>query len=154
MASAEARLRELNIELPPVQNPAGTYLRAVRTGNVLFTAGHAPIRADGSIIFGKLGQELDADAGYEAARVTGLAVLATIREALGSLDEVVRFVRVGGFVNCTPDFVEHTKVVNGASDLFVKVFGDAGKHARVAVGYPSLPWNIACEIEATLEVSD
>src|ERR1041384_3050270 len=84
MGGAESRLRELGIELPAVQNPAGTYVRAVRTGSVLFTAGHAPIRADGSIVFGKLGQELDADAGYEAARVTGLAVLATIRDAPGS----------------------------------------------------------------------
>jgi len=152
MADAEARLRELKIDLPAVQNAAGTYVRAVRTGNLLFTAGHAPVRADGSVIFGKLGQDLDADAGYEAARVTGLAVLATIRDELGSLDKVVRFVRVGGFVNATADFIEHTKVVNGASDLFVEVFGDAGKHARVAVGYPSLPWNIAIEIEAVVEV--
>ena len=154
MANFEARLRELQIELPPPQKPAGTYIRAVRTGNILFTAGHGPVRGDGSVIFGKLGQDLDADAGYEAARVTGLAVLATIRDALGSLDKVVRFVRVGGFVNATADFKEHTKVINGASDLFVEVFGDAGQHARVAVGYPSLPWNIAIEIEATLEVTD
>jgi enamine deaminase RidA (YjgF/YER057c/UK114 family) len=149
---AESRLRELGITLPPVQKAAGTYLRAVRTGNLLFVAGHGPIRADGSIIVGKLGRDLESDAGYEAARVTGLAVLATIRDALGSLDAVTKFVRVGGFVNATPDFKEHPKVVNGASDLFVEVFGDAGRHARVAVGYASLPFNIAVEIEAVVEV--
>jgi enamine deaminase RidA (YjgF/YER057c/UK114 family) len=149
---AESRLRELGITLPPVQKAAGTYLRAVRTGNLLFVAGHGPIRADGSIIVGKLGRDLESDAGYEAARVTGLAVLASIRDALGTLDAVTKFVRVGGFVNATADFKEHPKVVNGASDLFVEVFGDAGRHARVAVGYASLPFNIAVEIEAVVEV--
>ena len=150
---AEARLQSLGITLPPVQKAAANYVQAVRTGNLLFVAGHGPVRADGSIIFGKLGQDLAVEAGYEAARVTGLAVLATIRHELGSLDRVARVVRVGGFVNATPDFKDHPKVVNGASDLFVEVFGDAGKHARVAVGYPSLPFNIAVEIEAVIEIT-
>ncbi|MBI1815379.1 MAG: RidA family protein [Deltaproteobacteria bacterium] len=152
--SAEARLRELGIELPSIPPPAGTFVHAVRTGDLLFLTGHPPIRADGSVILGRLGQDLDADAGYEAARVAGLGMLATLRHELGSLDKVRRIVKVNGVVNATPDFLEHTKTINGASDLLVQVFGDAGQHARLAVGYSSLPWNICLEVELIAEVGD
>ena len=153
MTSPEARLRELGLELPRLQPVAGTYVNAVRTGSLLFTAGHPPFRADGTVILGRLGAELDADAGYEAARRAALGVLATLRDTLGTLDPVRRIVKLAGFVNATPDFLEHTKVVNGASDLLVEVFGDAGRHARLAVGCPSLPWNIALEVEVVVEVA-
>lgn len=150
--SPEARLRDLGLALPVLPDPAGSYVHAVLSRGTLTTAGHIPLRADGTVIFGRLGADLDADSGYEAARVAGLGVIATIRDALGSLDRVARFVRVYGVVNCTPDFILHTKVINGASDLFVEVFGDAGRHARLAVGVAALPFNIALEVEATVEV--
>jgi enamine deaminase RidA (YjgF/YER057c/UK114 family) len=152
--SAEARIQTLGLELPKIPAPAGTYVHGVISRGILTTAGHVPLRADGTVIFGRLGDDLDVDAGYDAARVAALGVLATIRDALGSLDRVSRFVRVYGVVNATPDFLLHTKVVNGASDLFVEVFGEAGQHARLAVGVSSLPFNIALEVEATVEVRD
>jgi enamine deaminase RidA (YjgF/YER057c/UK114 family) len=153
-ASAEARLRELDIQLPSLPPPAGTYLHAARTGNLLFLTGHPPIRADGSVILGRLGQDLDADAGYQAARVAALGMLATMRHELGSLDKVRRIVKVNGVVNATAEFLQHTQVINGASDLLVQVFGKAGEHARLAVGYSSLPWNICLEVELIAEVAD
>jgi enamine deaminase RidA (YjgF/YER057c/UK114 family) len=110
-----------------------------------------PFRADGSVVMGKLGRDLDTTAGYEAARRAGLGALATLAAELGSLDHVRRIVRVLGTVNATPEFIEHTQVVNGASDLFVEVFGDAGRHARLAVGVASLPYDIALEIEVIAE---
>jgi enamine deaminase RidA (YjgF/YER057c/UK114 family) len=152
-SSPETRVRELALELPMVPPPAGTYVHAVRTGSLVFTAGHVPIRADGTVILGRLGQDLDADAGYEAARVAGLGILTTLRNELGTLDAVRRIVKMNGVVNATPEFLEHTKVINGASDLFVQVFGEAGKHARLAVGYSSLPWNISVEVEIVAEVA-
>ena len=153
MTSPDARLRELGLELPRLQPVAGTYVNAVRSGTLLFTAGHPPFRADGTVILGRLGADLDADAGYEAARRAALGVLATVRDALGSLDAVRRIVKLSGFVNATPEFLEHTKVINGASDLLVEVFGESGRHARLAVGCPSLPWNIALEVELVVEIA-
>jgi len=153
-ASAEVRLRELDIQLPSLPPPAGTYLHAARIGNLLFLTGHPPIRADGSVILGRLGQDLDADAGYQAARVAALGMLATMRHELGSLDKVRRIVKVNGVVNATAEFLQHTQVINGASDLLVQVFGKAGEHARLAVGYSSLPWNICLEVELIAEVAD
>ncbi len=128
------RLLSLGLELPKVPAPAGTYVHATRAGEILYLAGHVPIRADGSVIFGRLGDDLDVDAGYEAARVAALGVLSTIVHELGSLDQVARFLRVY-VVNATQEFKQHTQVINGASDLFVAVFGDAGTHARLAVGW-------------------
>lgn len=154
MASHEARLSALGITLPVVPPPAGTFVHAVRTGNLIFLTGHVPFRADGSLVVGRLGQDLDADAGYEAARLSALGLLSTLRAELGSLDRVRRLVKVNGVVNATPDFMLHTKVINGASDLLVQVFGDAGAHARLAVGYASLPWNICLEVELIAEVGD
>jgi len=154
VVSHEARLRELAIALPVVPPPAGTFVHAVRTGSLIFLTGHVPFRADGSIVVGKLGLDLDADAGYEAARLSALGLLSTLRRELGSLDKVRRIVKLNGVVNSTPEFLLHTKVINGASDLLVQVFGDAGKHARLAVGYSSLPWNICLEVELIAEVAD
>lgn len=145
------RLRALGLALPPPPPAVGSYVNAVRTGTLLFLAGHAPFRADGTVVLGKLGRDLDVAAGYEAARLAGLGVLATLAGELGSLDRVRRVVRVLGVVNATAEFVEHTSVVNGASDLFVEVFGDAGRHARLAVGVASLPFDIALEVEIIAE---
>ena len=152
--SADANLAALGVDLPPLQQAAGTYVRAVRTGSLIFLAGHPPVRPDGSIVFGKLGLDLDVDAGYQAARLAALGALVTLRDELGSLDRVRRIVKVNGWVNATADFRDHTATINGASDLLVEVFGDAGRHARLAVGCPSLPWDIALEIELVAEVND
>jgi len=152
--SADAKLAALGVDLPPLQQAAGTYVRAVRTGSLIFLAGHPPVRPDGSIVFGKLGLDLDVDAGYQAARLAALGALVTLRDELGSLDRVRRIVKVNGWVNATADFRDHTATINGASDLLVEVFGDAGRHARLAVGCPSLPWDIALEIELVAEVND
>ena len=149
---AEQRLAALAIELPPYRPPAGTFVHAVRAGDLMMLSGHAPIRADGAVIFGRLGETLDVDAGYEAARVAVINTLATIRHELGSLDRIARIVKLYGVVNATPEFTRHTRVIDGASDLLIEVFGDNGKHARLAVGVASLPFNIALEIELTVEL--
>lgn len=149
--SPTRRLAALGLALPPPPPAVGSYVNAVRTGPLVFLAGHVPFRADGSVVLGKLGRDLDAAAGYDAARLAGLGVLTTLAQELGSLDRVRRLVRVLGVVNATADFVEHTSVVNGASDLFVEVFGEAGRHARLAVGVASLPFDIALEIEVIAE---
>jgi len=152
--SAEQRIAGLGLELPGWRAPAGTFVHAVRSGDLLYTSGHAPIRADGSVVLGRLGADLDVDTGYEAARAAALNMLATMRHELGSLDRVARIVRVLGTVNATPEFIQHTQVINGASAVLVQVFGEAGKHARLAVGVSSLPFNIALEVEAIVEVRD
>jgi enamine deaminase RidA (YjgF/YER057c/UK114 family) len=151
---AEARLAELKLELPPAPAPVATYVTALRHGDLLYISGHGPLRSDGTLHTGKVGVDLDIEQGRAAARQTGLAILATVRAHLGSLDRVDRLVKVLGMVNCTPDFVEHPKVINGFSDLMVEVFGEAGKAARSAVGMGSLPANIAVEIEAIFKVRD
>ena len=151
---AEARLAELKLELPPAPKPVATYVTAVRQGDMLYVSGHGPLRLDGTMHLGKVGADLDVVAGQAAARQTGLAILATVRDQLGSLDKVVQLVKVLGMVNATPDFIEHPKVMNGYSDLMVEVFGDAGKGARSAVGMGSLPGNIAVEVEAIFRVKD
>ena len=151
---ADARLAELNLTLPPPPKPVATYVTAVRHGDLLYVSGHGPIRPDGTMHTGKLGADLDIAAGQAAARQTGLAILATVRHHLGTLDKVVRLVKVLGMVNCTPDFAEQPKVINGFSDLMVDVFGDSGKAARSAVGMGALPGGIAVEIEAIFQVKD
>ena len=151
---AEARLADLKLTLPTPPKPVATYLPAVRHGDLIYVSGHGPYQADGSLIKGKVGADLDADAGRDAARVVGLAILATLKSQLGSLDRVARLVKALGLVNCTADFTDHPKVINGFSDLMVEVFGDAGKGARSAVGAPSLPSNIAVEVEAIFQVRD
>jgi enamine deaminase RidA (YjgF/YER057c/UK114 family) len=152
-AGAEARLKELGIELPAPPTPVANYVPAVEVGPMLYCSGDGPRRTDGSFVTGKVGADLDIEAGAQAARLTGLSVLSTVRNTLGSLDRVVRLVRVVGMVNSTSDFDQHPRVVNGFSDLMVEVFGaKAGKAARCAVGMGSLPFNIAVEIEALFEV--
>jgi enamine deaminase RidA (YjgF/YER057c/UK114 family) len=129
-------------------------VNAVRSGNLLFLAGHVPYRAGGAIVLGKLGAGLDVAAGYEAARLAALGVVATLRDELGTLDRVVRIVKLYGVVNSAPDFMAHTRVIDGASDLLIEVFGDAGRHARLAVGVASLPAGMALEIDVIVEMSD
>jgi enamine deaminase RidA (YjgF/YER057c/UK114 family) len=151
---AEARLAELKLELPPAPKPVATYVTAVRLGDLLYVSGHGPLKSDSTLITGKVGADLDVAGGQAAARQTGLAILATVRHHLGSLDKVTRLVKVLGMVNSTPEFAEHPKVINGYSDLMVEVFGEAGKGARSAVGMGSLPGNIAVEVEAIFQVKD
>ncbi len=152
---ADARVAELQLELPPVPKPVATYVTALRLGDLLYVSGHGPLRPDGSMILGKVGADCDVAVGQTAARQTGLAILATLRGHLGSLDQVVRLVKVLGMVNCTPDFNDHPQVINGFSNLMVEVFGeDAGKGARSAVGMGSLPGGITVEIEAIFQVRD
>ena len=148
---AEARLKEKNIQLPSPAAPVANYVGTVRTGNLLFLAGDGPGRDWWGK--GKVGKDVTLDEGYQAARSTGLHLLATTRQALGSLDKVKRVVKVLGMVNSTPGFTDQPKVINGFSDLMVEVFGEAiGKHARSAVGMAELPFGIPVEIEMVLEV--
>jgi len=150
---AEARLRELNLELPAPPRPMANYLTAARSGNLLFLSGHGPVR-DGRVVYqGKVGRDLTIEQGRQAARLTGLNLLASVRGAIGSLDRVRRIVKVLGMVQCADDFIDHPAVINGFSDLMVEVFGEAGRHARSAVGMGSLPFGIAVEVEMILEVS-
>ncbi len=152
--SAEAKLAELNLELPPAPAPMGVYKPIVVSGNIAYLSGHGPLQSDGSLIVGRVGAELDQQAGYQAARQTGLALLATLRAHFGSLDRISRLVKVLGMVNCTADFTQHPAVINGCSELFRDVFGaENGVAARSAVGMGSLPGNIPVEIEAIFEVS-
>lgn len=142
------RLAEIEASLPPVPQPAGNYVHAVRTGNLLYLAGK------GVPASGKVGIEFTKDQAYEFARETGLILLAVIKQELGTLRRVTRVVKVLGMVNSTPEFTDHPFVINGCSDLLVEVFGEQGRHARSAVGMGSLPMNIPVEIEAIVEVAD
>lgn len=149
----EARLAELGIDLPRAVPPAANYVPARRSGNVVYIAGQVPT-ADGKDQFvGKLGREVSIEDGQKAARLCAINILAQLRTAMGgSLDNVVGCLRLGGFVNAVPEFGDHPKVINGASDLMVAVFGEAGRHARAAVGCGSLPRNVAVEVDAIFEV--
>ncbi len=151
---AEARLKELGITLPQPATPLANYVGAVRVGNLLFVSGHGPDRTDGKpMARGKVGRELTVEQAYQVARTVGLALLATTRTQLGSLDKVKRVVKVLGMVNSADDFGDQPKVINGFSDLMIQVFGEAiGKHARSAVGMAALPMGIPVEIEMILEV--
>ena len=151
--SAEARLQELGIELPQPSTPAGSYVPAVVTGNLVFLSGQGPVSAAG-VITGKVGDDVDLATAREAARRTGLQLLAALRQELGSLDRVSRIVKVLGMVNCAPGFNDTPGVINGCSDLLVEVFGpEIGRHARSAVGMAELPFDIAVEIELVAEVA-
>lgn len=156
MASTpEQRLQELHLVLPPAPKPVAVYKTAVRCGNLLFVSGHGPLKADKTMITGRLGQDLTVEQGKEAARQTGLAILATVREILGSLNKVKRLIKTFGMVNCTDDFKDQPQVINGFSELMRDVFGEeAGVGARSAVGHNALPGNIAVEIECIFEVQD
>lgn len=151
--SPEARLKEMGISLPPPSAPVANYVKYVRTGNLVFLSGHGPEdKTKGGYITGKVGKELSIDEGYDAARLTGISLLSTLKAAVGDLSKVKRIVKVLGMVNGTENFTDQPKVINGFSDLMVAVFGDAGKHARSAVGMASLPMNMAVEIEMVVEV--
>ncbi|GAB4336605.1 MAG: RidA family protein [Dehalococcoidia bacterium] len=152
--SAETRINELGIRLPEPMRPAANYVPAVRTGNLLFLSGAGPIGEDGRPIRGKLGDTMSVDGGQAAARLVALQLLAVLRQELGSLDRVQRIVKLLCMVNATEDFGQQPQVANGASDLFVEVFGEAGRHARSAVGMASLPMGIPVEIEMIVEVAD
>lgn len=152
--SAESRLLELNLVLPPAPKPVAVYKSVVVLGNVAYVSGHGPVRTDGSLIQGVVGRDLDLDAGKAAARQVGLAILATLRAQLGSLDKVRRVVKTLGMVNSAPDFYDHPKVINGCSELFAEIWGpDNGIGARSAVGMGPLPGNIAVEIEVIFELA-
>jgi enamine deaminase RidA (YjgF/YER057c/UK114 family) len=150
---AEASLWELAVELPPVSKPKGLYKPLVIVGNLAYTSGHLPVRPDGSLVTGRVGADLDQAAGHAAARQAALAILATVRAELGSLDRVRRVVKVVGLVHCTDDFHQQPAVLNGASELLARVFGpEAGVGARSAVGVNSLPLGVPVEIEAVFEI--
>ena len=154
-ADPEARLQALGIELPTPPAPVANYVRSVRTGNLVFLAGHGPLKPEGGYVTGKVGRDLTIEQGYEAARLTGIALLASLKAEIGDLGKVTRIVKVLGMVNATEDFTEQPQVINGFSDLIVEVFGETrGKHARAAVGMASLPIGIAVEIEMVVEVAD
>ncbi len=150
----EARLAELKLELPPAPKPVAVYKPLVVCGNLAYVSGHGPLKPDKTLIAGRVGANLDLEAGTAAARQTGLAILSTLRSELGSLDRVKRVIKVLGMVNCTPEFQDHPRVINGCSELFRDVFGpESGVGARSAVGMGSLPGNIAVEIEAVFEIA-
>lgn len=146
------RLSDLGITLPQPVAPVANYVPFVRMGNLLVVSGQISLGPDG-MIKGKLGGGVSIEEGQRAARVCGLNVIAQIRAAIGNLDHVIRIVRLGGFINATPDFLDGPKVMNGASDLMVEVFGDKGRHARSTIGVASLPADAAVEVEAMVEVA-
>ena len=150
----QAVLDSLGIVLKDPGTPVANYVHAVRTGDLLFLAGKGPKKDDGENIVGKLGDDITVEEGYEAARWAAINQLAVLKAELGNLNRVKRIVKVKGMVNAVPDFTDHSKVINGYSDLMVKVFGDRGKHARAAVGMGSLPGNMAVEVEMVVEVVD
>ncbi|MGD1974751.1 MAG: RidA family protein [Desulfobacterales bacterium] len=150
----EARLKELGIDLPPAITPVANYVPAAKTGNLIFLSGHGPVKEDGTLIPGKVGADLTTEQGYETARRIAIGLLGTLKTEIGDLDAIRRIVKLLGFVNCTAEFADQPKVINGASDLLVEVFGEKGKHARSAVGTNALPFNIAVEIEMIVEIKE
>ena len=150
----EKRMKELGIELHPPLPAVANYVHAVRTGNLVFLAGHGPRKPDGSFITGKVGRDITLEEGYKAARLTAINLLASLKAEIGDLNNVKRIVQVHGMVNCVESFTNQPKVMNGCSDLLVSLFGERGKHARAAVGMASLPFNIPVEIEMIVEVKE
>jgi enamine deaminase RidA (YjgF/YER057c/UK114 family) len=149
---AQARLAELGIELPAPMTPAGLYRTAVRVGELIFLSGAGPMQPDGSFVTGKVGGTIDLDRARQAARLVGIQLLAGLHAELGSLDSVVQVVKVLGMVNCAPGFNNTPGVIDGCSELFIEVFGEAGRGARSAVGMAELPFDISVEIEAIVQV--
>jgi enamine deaminase RidA (YjgF/YER057c/UK114 family) len=150
--SFHERLRALGLDLLQVPKPIGNFRNYKRVGQLIYVSGQGPIEADGTLHRGKVGGDVTVDAAYDHARLTGLNVLSVLAEAAGGLDRVNQVVKLLGLVNAVPDFTEHPRVINGCSDLFVSVFGEAGEHARSAIGVGSLPNNITVEIEAIFEL--
>ena len=150
----EENLKSLGITLPKQSSPIANYVNYVRTGNLIYFSGTGPSLEDQGYIKGKLGKDLTIEQGQEAARITGINLIAKLKNAIGDLSKVKRIVKVLGMVNSTESFTDQPKVINGFSDLMVAVFGDKGKHARSAVGMAALPMNMAVEIEMIVEVED
>lgn len=152
--TVEQRLSEMGVTLPQPAAPAANYVPYVRSGNLIYVSGQITM-LDGELKFvGKVGEDLNVDDGYQAARICAINLIAQVREACGGdLERVRQVVKLGGFVNCTPDFTDHPKVINGASDLIAEAFGEAGKHARFAVGAAALPLGIAVEVDGIFEIA-
>lgn len=150
--TAEQRLAELGISLPTMSGGPTLYVPAVRSGSLLFLSGHGPVGPDGGLVIGKVGAEIDVEAAREAARLTGLQLLAAMRAELGSLDRVRRVVKLLGMVNVAPGFADTPAVIDGCSQLLLDVFGEAGRSARSAVGMAELPFGMCVEVEAIVEV--
>jgi enamine deaminase RidA (YjgF/YER057c/UK114 family) len=148
----EGRIQDLGLELPEISRPVGNYVSAVKTGNYVFTTGHVPFVKGVLKAKGKVGGDLTLEEGYKCARIAALNCLAAVRSLIGDLDQVLQIVRVTGFVNSAPGFEEQAKVLNGASDLLVEIFGERGKHARLAVGTNELPLGAPVEVEMIVEV--
>lgn len=148
----ENRLKELGIRLTEPAAPTANFLKAVRTGNLVYLSGHGPDKPEGGQVIGKLGSDLTIEQGQEAARLVGISLLSSLKKEIGNLNKVKRIVKVLGMVNAVPTFANHSQVINGFSDLMVQVFGENGKHARSAVGLSSLPANIPVEIEMIVEL--
>lgn len=151
-ASPEARLKALGIQLPPAPKPVASYVPAVRTSNLVYLAGQGPLADGKPMVTGKVGGELTEEQGNKAARDTALILLAALRAEIGSLDRVRRIVKLVGLVNSAPGFTRQPWVINGASDLLIEIFGEAGRHARTSLGTNELPFNIPVEIELIVEV--
>jgi enamine deaminase RidA (YjgF/YER057c/UK114 family) len=152
--TVEKKLTELGLTLPALAAPLANYVGSVRTGNLVFVSGQLCLGADGKLVArGKLGAEVSVEDGQKAAQACAINLFAQLKAALGDLDKVVRVVRLGGFISSTPSFLEGPKVMNGASDLMVAVFGDRGRHARTTVGVAVLPLDAAVEVEGLFEVS-
>ena len=149
--SIDQRLQELGITLPAAAAPVASYVPVVIHGELAYVSGQISF-VDGELVKGRLGDDVSLEDGMAAARGCGLMILAQLKAALGSLDRVERVVKLGGFVNSTPDFTDQPKVINGASDLMLEVFGEAGKHARAAVGVPALPLGVAVEVDAVVAI--
>lgn len=150
----EAKLKELGIKLITPVPPIANYLKAVRVGNMVYLSGHGPDKPEGGSVTGKVGKDITVDQAIDAARLTGISLLSTLKATIGDLNKVKRIVRVFGMVNAVDTFTQHPKVINGCSDLLVQVFGENGKHARCAVGMCSLPMNISVEIEMIVELKE
>ena len=150
--TAEARIKELGIDLPAPRTPVANYVTAVRTGNLVFLSGQGPRKPDGGPVTGRLGAGMSIDDGYNAARTVGMGLLASLKAEIGTLDRVTRIVKLLAMVNSAPEFGDQPKVANGISDLLVDIFGDRGRHARSAVGMVNLPGGIPIEVEMIVEV--
>jgi enamine deaminase RidA (YjgF/YER057c/UK114 family) len=150
----EQKLKELGLVLPTVPTPVANFVMWRQVGSLLYLSGQGPRKADGSVVVGRLGLNHSVEDGYRDARQIGLQILATIRQAIGSLDRVEAVIKLLGMVNAEPSFGDHPKVINGCSDVLVEVLGDAGKHARSAVGMGSLPGGMTVEIEAIIQIKD
>lgn len=152
--AAEQKIADMGWELVP-SIPKANYVACIRTGNYLYLSGALPIDADGKMVTGKLGADMSEEEGYQAAKLALLSLLGTIRHEVGTLDNVKKFIKVGGMVNATPDFTKHSLVINGASDALYEWFGpELGKHTRVAAGWSSLPFGVPVEIEMIVELKD